>query len=564
MTPGAGVDLEALQDAREQLRLLDVIDASENDPKALINEIRYFDPVTQEWVEFRMFPPDGWELPGTWFKPNVDHGAEDWFWQGVFIDWLHDPAITTYLVLKARQLGITLLCCAYALWLMLFRPGTAIAAYSYTEEEAYKLSQALWEMYRGLPAPIRERVKIVTPKNHDGIPTEWVRLRHPDGRLSTFQALPATERAGHGARVTFGIMDEVSRQEYARGIFTAILPATVSRGGKLIGVSTANGVSNKETGEGNFFHHLYATRKEKGIEFKFLPWNLEPTRDWSWYERVAMQLDEVERNQQYPLNENDAFMLSGAIYFSREALNFYATAVVDPVVSGQFVAYGRRKGKFVKLRDGIIDVLERPKPDGKYAIGVDTATGSGADYTSAHVIDLSSGTPVAHMRAKIEAGRAAFQLHYLGRWYNTAKIAVERQGGSGEAVITVLREGTDNLPPYPNLYRHTKWASGNKPISEEYGHPMGEGSRQTILDGLKLALRQQQFAWIDYETLDELNTFVYKDTRPSPRAEDGCNDDCVFSLALGQEMYRQFGARPEKRRKWKKSKYRPSPVRQEH
>ena len=31
-------------------------------------------------------------------------GAQDWLWQSVVIDWLHDPQIHAYLVYKARQL----------------------------------------------------------------------------------------------------------------------------------------------------------------------------------------------------------------------------------------------------------------------------------------------------------------------------------------------------------------------------------------------------------------------------------------------------------------------------
>jgi hypothetical protein len=39
-----------------------------------------------------------------------------------------------------------------------------------------------------------------------------------------------------------------------------------------------------------------------------------------------MKLDEVERNQSYPRNENDAFMLSGALFFDRDALAWYQAA----------------------------------------------------------------------------------------------------------------------------------------------------------------------------------------------------------------------------------------------
>lgn len=549
----------------EELRLLDVRDAAQDDPKALINEIKFFDPASELWVEFKMYPPDDWGAPvefapdGTWHFTAA--GAEDWYWQSLIIDWWHEPSRKRYLILKARQLGITLLACSYALWLMLYRPGTNSVAYSYTEDESKKLVEASWLMFKSLPRVLTQHVTVVTPTpGRAEMPSEWIRLKHEDGRMSAFQALPSTKKHGHGSRVTFAIMDEVARQDYARDIYTAINPA-VSRGrAKLVLISTANGVSNAETGEGNFFHHLYATKKEKGLDYLFLPWSLEASRDQDWYDRVAMALDEVERNQQYPLNEHDAFMLSGALYFEREALAYYRENVRRPKFSGQFVSKSRRRAEFMKLRDGVIEVYETPRPDTNYAIGVDAATGRGSDYTSADVIDLTTGAQVAHFHAKMEAPRAAIQLHYLGKWFNTAKIAVERQGGYGDALIISLRDGNENLPPYTNLYRHRKFTSGNRPIAEEYGIPMAS-NRPALLDYLKTLIRERHFPWLGDGTVAELGTFVYADTNPSPRAQDGCNDDRVMSLAIGCEMYRQFGEHPAKSRRWKKTKYQGSPVR---
>ena len=218
--------------------------------------------------------------------------------------------------------------------------------------------------------------------------------------------------------------------------------------------------------------------------------------------------------------------------------------------------------EFMRTRDGVISVYEHPHPDGAYAIGVDTATGRGADYTVGTVIDLSSAAIVATFRAKMEAPRAAVQLHFLGKWFNNAKIAVERQGGYGEALIIAMRDGNDLIPSYSNLYRHTKFTSGNRPISDEYGHPMGPNSRATVLDGLKMMLRNRAFPWMPVTHIGELGTFVYASTTPSPRAQDGCNDDCVMSLALACEMFRQFGSQPQQRRKYKKAKYQPPPTRQ--
>lgn len=350
--------------------------------------------------------------------------------------------------------------------------------------------------------------------------------------------------------------------DYARDIYTAINPATTRGRAKLVMISTANGVSNLETGAGNYFHWLYHTKKEKKLAYRFLPWNLEPTRDEEWYAEEALKLDDVERNQQYPLNENDAFTLSGDVFFDREALEFYRAETQRPIRTGHFVPIGRRKANFITLRDGAIDIFERPVPGGDYAIHTDCATGRGSDFTSAHVIDLASGALVAEMHSKMEAPRTALQLHYLGAWYNNALISVERQGGYGDAVIICLKDGNANLPPYNRVYRHKKYTRGDRPISDEYGMPMGAKLREQLLTNLKDWIRQRRFPWLSQGDVDELGTFVYRETNPSPRAQDGCNDDRVLSLAGCVELYRQYGDNPAGPRQVKKAAYRPSPVRQ--
>ena len=67
--------------------------------------------------------------------------------------------------------------------------------------------------------------------------------------------------------------------------FKAILP-TVSGGGKIAIISTANGIG----GEGTNFYQLWHTADDIGFTKKFLPWGAHPRRDNEWYRREAMAL----------------------------------------------------------------------------------------------------------------------------------------------------------------------------------------------------------------------------------------------------------------------------------
>lgn len=561
----------------EDFRLAEVKDACQFDPKPLIAEINAFDPTSMQHFHFTMFPSDD---DPYWPYRDTQRGVDGWLFQAALVDWLmgkehplfelfeqwspnwrFDPAARVFLILKARQLGITWIVMAIELWHLLFRPGSHCVAYSYNEEASKKLIVRAWLMYNSLPAALRSHVEVITPSRHDE-PSEWIKVKHLDsGLVSTIQSLPATKKAGHGDTITFGLMDEAAYQDYCKAIFTACLPATARGDARIVVNSTANGVGNSDTEEGNFFSILYQTIRSRGLSFAFLPWYAEPTRDEKWYADNAMKLGEVERNRQYPRNEGDAFMLSGALFFDREALEFYRSAVRKPALRGQFTQRGIREATWVGLRDGIIEVWEKPVQGRKYGLAADTSTGRGQDYTSMGIVDLETGAIVCELHARIEASRAHIQCYTLAKWYNGAKVMIERQGGYGEALITLMRDGANGLPAYGNLYRHTDATKGPKPVSATIGLPMGPNVRPGIVNNLADWIRQRLFPWVSQGMSDELGTFVYKTTGTSPAALEGTHDDRVMMMGMCAELFRQFGRTPSKKRRRTTSTYEPHPSR---
>ncbi len=520
------------------------------DPKVLIGHMKGFDPTFQEYFGFEMDDPDA-----------------PWGWQGLVIDWWMgvltpereqklrdfmgwdpgeiDPKTRKFIILKARQLGVTWLAVALGLWYMLMRPGSNILCHSQGEDEAKLLVQRAWLMFNALPPELRGGCRVISPKRSE-IPSEQIILRFADGRMSVFKALPDTAKAGHSETVTLEIMDEVARMDHPRGIYTAVNPA-VARGGRLLMVSTADGVSNVETGEGNFFHHLWFTRKAKKLSAAFLPWNLHPERDEEWYENEAMALPHMERNQQYPLNPDNAFILSGDLYFDPDSISYYRGNTRRSKVTGQFVILDG-EAAFIKNPNGCIELWELPRPGAFYGISADTATGRSQDYSAGHIIDLTSGDPVGEIRGKMDYPTFSSQLKCLGRWYtgpdgSGAKIIPERTG-VGEALIALLRSNGDGLRAYGNIYQHVRPSDVHKKIPPIFGFPMQAGTRSLVLEKLRSALYKRQVPFLSTGTMDEVATFIYRESGTSPRAMDGCNDDRVMSLALAWYLYEEKGDTP--------------------
>lgn len=511
-------------------------------PAYLLDHVRMIDEKTGEVFEFHLLDPDS-----------------GWYWQREVLDsWLINKKS---IILKARQLGATWLAAGYGLWITLAKPGTLVLVYRQTEDDAVQVVRRMWDMFQSLPEHLRFGVRILTPQPGKRPSTE-ITFQHPDGRISRIKGEIAREEAGHGETAALVIVDEASRIQRFRGIWTALIP-TVGQQGSVIVLSTANGLSNPETGEGNFFHRLWVTGEDKGLTKIFLGWDKHPDRDQEWYETSdeIRSLDEHARAEQYPTTAAEAFALTNDTFFDRSALKHYAEeAVCSPEFRGYFNITSPRVAKFKTREHGMVAVYEQPAfatmqtetgPEAyehSYAIAVDVSSGRGRDYSVAYVINLQTMALAAELRGKLDADELAGQLYFLGKWYREAKIAVEQGGGWGDSVIIALRDGRSGRPPYPNLYRHKQYTRPEQKENRNWGFPMTQKERPKVLDLLEEALRDTLFPWVPEGLLEECQTFVHRSVKPTPAAADGANDDRVMAAAIACEMYRQFGTQRLKKK----------------
>ena len=492
---------------------------------------------------------------GERFSFTLSNPEAGWYWQRDVLDeWIAHPLS---LVLKARQIGITWLAAGYALWKLLTMPGTRALVVSINEDEAIKVVNRIFDMFSSLPEHLRFEGKVTKP-TRDARPSTLIEFTFPDGRISSVVGLPSTRRAGHGEVATIVLLDEYARHEYARESWKATFP-TADNGGQIVVISTANGISNEQTGEGNFFHHLYVNAEEYGIFTRFLPWSLHPDRDENWYAKNARALPAADRAEQFPRNPEEAFILTGECWFDTETLAWYAeNATLEENQRMRFVPSS--SGGSAKLHwesHGPNRVYAKPDPEHSYAIGADVATGRGFDYSAAYVIDLTTMALAAECYGKLDADEYAEQLHFLGRWYGTARLAVEMGGGFGEPVVISLRDGRKGRPHYPRLYRHAIADRSDMHQLANYGFPMNTKTRPQVVNQIEQAIRERTIPAMPRTLIMECQTFVRQKTLPSPRAQEGSNDDRVMAFGIALEMYRQYGTHAKKATRDRKRSSRP-------
>lgn len=205
------------------------------------------------------------------------------------------------IILKARQLGISWLVCAYVLWLCFFQDGKVALLFSKGQLEANELARRISALYHRLPAWLRATGPALVKDNTGEL--IW-------SNGSRVQSLPATQNAGRTFTASLVVLDEFAFVQWAEQLYTALKP-TIDGGGQLIILSTANGTNN-------LFHELWERAQSGASRFKtaFLDWRARPDRDDAWY--AATAADAVQSSlmaQEYPATPDEAFSATNAARF---------------------------------------------------------------------------------------------------------------------------------------------------------------------------------------------------------------------------------------------------------
>ena len=259
-------------------------------------------------------------------------------------------------------------------------------------------------------------------------------------------------------------------------------------------------------------------------------------------------LSTADMAEQYPLNAAEAFLGTAGCWFDIDALARYAEKAREPEVPGRVHRLGRRgrrPGRPQDARTGMIRVWDAPEKGREYAIYIDVATGRGQGL---HVADGHRPDEHEHRRraARQDRPRPARRAGCTSSGAGTTPPASRSRwaAASGSRSSSPCATASRGASPYPKLYRHVQDDRPDFKQNITYGFPITTKTRPLIINALEVAIREEALPHIPMETILECKTFVRRDTLPSPRAAEGCNDDRVMSLAGALEMYRRYGYHP--------------------
>ena len=218
------------------------------------------------------------------------------------------------LTLKARQIGWTTLVAAHQFWLAFFHPDQNIIDLSRTERESVLLLRKSKYGFQHLPDWMVER-------GPDSLVDHQQKMAFDNGSMVT--AMPSASDPARGESASLVVVDEWAFLPNPEEAWASIEPVA-DVGGRIIGLSTANG-------SGNFFHELWVGSSTGSNRFEpmFFPWSATEDRDETWYQSKQESMLSWQLAQEYPTTPEEAFIKSGNPVFDLDVLE-EMNAMVEP------------------------------------------------------------------------------------------------------------------------------------------------------------------------------------------------------------------------------------------
>ena len=210
------------------------------------------------------------------------------------------------LTLKARQIGWTTLVAAHQFWLAFFKEDQNIIDLSRTERESVLLLKKTKYGFKHLEPWLLER-------GPQSLIEHQQKMGFSNG--SQITSMPSASDPARGESASLVVVDEWAFLPNPEEAWASIEPVA-DVGGRIIGLSTANG-------SGNFFHHLWtgAVTGNNRFDAMFFPWSASEDRDESWYESKKQSMLPWQLAQEYPTSPEEAFVRSGNPVFDLDVLD---------------------------------------------------------------------------------------------------------------------------------------------------------------------------------------------------------------------------------------------------
>ena len=222
-------------------------------------------------------------------------------------------------------------------------------------------------------------------------------------------------------------------------------------------------------------------------------------RQLLWRRLKIQQFGLHKFRREYPLTIDDAYGATSNAYFKDDDLANIDTVMIDMTADA-------------------INIIEEPRKEATYAIGIDVATGCGQDYSAIVVLDKVTWRQVAVWSSNTTAVPAtADMVEHLSAMYHNALCLVE-ENNIGYALLLELRNrGFNKLWSHPTTGKD--WNTNGK-------------TKWLMFEELKETLASGAISQLDIATFQQLKQFVINSKGNIDVAHKNGHGDSVIALAL--------------------------------
>lgn len=417
--------------------------------------------------------------------------VEPYFGQNLFINEVFDGLaqdIHWYVVLKARQLGLTTISILLDIFWISYFPGLQGGLVTDTEGNKEKIRTLISRILESLPAAYtiptvsnnRNGLVLQNGSSLDYI-VAGVRKNGGLGRSRAYNFLHATECSSWGDQEGLESLQKSLAEKFPARLY--IFEST-ARGYNMfynmweetkVDSITKKGIFIGWWAKEDYSYHKNASMKERELFARYTKASLTQEEEelvdivkrkydfsitmeqLAWYRHHRDPAGDAELlseesngiiEQELPWHEDQAFMLTGAGFFSPQSLSDAMKLALKQPFKGfryhmgeEFTATTIESVRSAKLSQ--LKVWEEPDPAGVYVIGADPAYGSSdeADRYVAQVFRVYSDgmDQVAEFcYANIKTYQFTWIVAHLAGLYSNARLLIELNG-PGEAVLTEFR-----------------------------------------------------------------------------------------------------------------------------
>lgn len=499
-----------------------------------------------------------------------------------------------YIVLKARQMGMSTLIEAMGYWWTSTHRFTTTVIIAHEKEATKNLYEMFRRYYEYSYPSFKPDRKYNTKQDltfdvSDEVKKTYDAQNLPSpGLQSEIKTMVATEGKGRSSTIKFLHGSEVAFWDDSADVTSAAVQAVPMAPETFIFLeSTANGI-------GGYYYDEWNAAKRGESQFRpvFFPWHshneyetpniidddlgdLDAEEEalyklfehegydraswprkiyWRRLKKKEFRTDPKKFYQEYPSTPEEAFLASGRPVFDVPMLQEMERIAVDaqkthPYMCGDIKKVvdpetGMERIKFIEIRRvGDNDPtplrvwwdVDRSR---KYVVGVDVSegieveasSGKEADFSVITVFDVLARKVVARWRGYADPDQLGEIVFDIGTYYNTALVGVEINN-HGIATAAKLRNMF-----YRNLYmRETAEDEQFQVRTTKFGWQTNKKTKPIMISELQRSIREGDIIDLDIVFIREAMSYIRKDNG-AMEAQQGQHDDVVMSTAIALQM----------------------------